>query len=128
LLAAKPQSIKKPKPSTTSTSTPTGGATTKSPATASGGKRERAEGTPEPPKKAKSAFNYFVKNKRKEVEAELGGENVDTTVLKEVLLKKWEDLEKAGKTGKFISQADDDRKRYEQEMADYEKLFSGKKK
>ena len=124
-MTAKPQSSKKSKASSTSASTPT---TAKSPATTSGAKRERAEGGPELPKKAKSAFNYFVRHNRKDVEAELGGTDVDTTLLKEVLLNRWQDIEKAGKAGKYVAQAEDDKKRYEREMVDYEKLTSGKKK
>lgn len=124
-MTAKPQSSKKSKASSTSASTPT---TAKSPATTSGAKRERAEGDPDLPKKAKSAFNHFVRQNRKEVEAELGGTDVDTTLLKEVLLSRWQDIERAGKAGRYVSEAEEDRKRYEREMAEYVKMTSGKKK
>ena len=120
LQSSKPQSAKKPS---------AGSTTSKSPASAAGAKRERAEGDSELPKKAKSAFNHFVKAKRKETETELEAAGpVEKDVLKDVLLKKWEELEAAGKTGKYIAQADEDRKRYEREMVEYEKQTTGKKK
>ena len=95
-------------------------------ATAQAVKRGRPEEEVELPKKCKSAFNFFVKAKRKETEVELGEVSVD--VLKAELLKKWDLLDQAGKTGKFIALAEEDKKRYERDQAEFAKFISGKKK
>lgn len=89
------------------------------------GKRARQDEM-EPPKKYKSAFNFFVKAKRKETEVELGDQmSVDT--LKAKLLEKWEALDQAGKSGKYNALAEEDKKRFDRENAEYAKFLSAKK-
>jgi len=77
------------------------------------------------PKKPKSAFNFFIKAKRREAEIELG-ENHTTVELKDALIKKWDELVNSGKDGKYTTLAADDKKRYEREMAEHQKKKSKK--
>lgn len=89
-------------------------------------KRTRDEGELEPPKKNKSAFNFFVKFNRKKTEDELG-EGHTTEELKTKLLKKWEDVDRNGQAAEYMEMADQDKLRYERELAEYEKQVKTKK-
>ena len=87
-------------------------------------KRTREE--MDPPKKNKSAFNFFVKAKRKDTEVELG-EQMSVESLKAKLLEKWEALDQSGKAGKYNALAEEDKKRFDRENAEYQKYMGSKK-
>eukprot|EP00981_Chlorochromonas_danica_P005429 scaffold1091_cov164-Ochromonas_danica.AAC.52 len=76
------------------------------------------------PKKFKRAFGFFVKAKRAEAEAQLGPEASKTDALKNLLTKMWEEAD-AGLRKHYEKKEQEDRTRYEKELAAWKKANKG---
>merc|ERR1711968_225440 len=90
---------------------------------------EQIDATMDPPKKAKSAFNFFLKDYRQEAEQELKADNAySTEALKQLLLSKWEKLNSAGLTTTYIAMAEEDKKRFDSECEVYQNYLEESQK
>lgn len=90
---------------------------------------EQIEATMDPPKKAKSAFNFFLKDYRQEAEQELKADDAySTEALKQLLLSKWEKLNSAGLTTTYIAMAEEDKKRFDSECEAYQNYLEESQK
>jgi SWI/SNF-related matrix-associated actin-dependent regulator of chromatin subfamily A member 5 len=74
---------------------------------------------PKEPRKFKRAFGFFVKEKRSDAEAMLGGEAENSEKLKELLTRMWEDADAAQKQI-YEKKEQEDIERYNREKSEYE--------
>jgi len=81
-----------------------------------GEKKEKKD--PNAPKGAKTAYMFFQQEKR----AALKEQKVDNDTIKEEIKKGWERLKEKKKTAKYDELAKQDKERYKEELAQYEKI------
>ena len=90
---------------------------------------EQIDATMDPPKKAKSAFNFFLKDYRQEAEQELRADNeYSTEGLKQLLLKKWDKLNNAGLGNTYRAMEEADKKRFDSECEVYQNYLEESQK
>lgn len=85
---------------------------------AEGGRKKKKEKDPNLPKRAKSAYLFYSIEMWPKVVAENAGKNLSAPDVAKIIGEKWAKLSEKDKMH-FNKMADDDKKRYDAEMANY---------